>query len=50
MNILLIDEHKDLIGIIYMILGTRRFGVPIWEGLVRDVADRAELGLDVSNI
>jgi hypothetical protein len=31
-------------------VGTRRFGVPIWEGLVRDVSDRAELGLDVSNI
>ena len=31
-------------------VGTRRFGVPIWEGLVRDVADRKEIGLDVSNI
>ena len=31
-------------------VGTRRFGVPIWEGLVRDVADRKDLGLDVSNI
>jgi hypothetical protein len=31
-------------------VGTRRFGVPIWEGLVRDVAGRKEIGLDVSNI
>jgi Low psii accumulation1 / Rep27 len=31
-------------------VGTRRFGVPIWEGLVRDVADRKDMGLDVSNI
>jgi hypothetical protein len=31
-------------------VGTRRFGVPIWEALVGDVEARKELGLDVSNI
>jgi Low psii accumulation1 / Rep27 len=31
-------------------VGTRRFGVPIWESLVGDVATRAASGLDVSNI
>lgn len=31
-------------------VGTRRFGVPIWESLVEDVALRKELGLDVRNI
>ncbi|KAJ1412315.1 hypothetical protein B484DRAFT_482513 [Ochromonadaceae sp. CCMP2298] len=31
-------------------VGTRRFGVPIWEGLIGDVASRAERGLDVRNI
>eukprot|EP01038_Epipyxis_sp_PR26KG_P004355 gene4355-6162_t len=31
-------------------VGTRRFGVPIWEGLVDDVALRSELGMDIRNI
>lgn len=31
-------------------VGTRRFGVPIWEGLVDDVEMRKELGMDVRNI
>ena len=31
-------------------VGTRRFGVPIWEALVDDVAARTAAGLDVRNI
>lgn len=31
-------------------VGTRRFGVPIWEALVDDVESRAQAGLDVRNI
>eukprot|EP01036_Dinobryon_divergens_P031694 gene31694-41139_t len=31
-------------------VGTRRFGVPLWESLVDDVAMRSELGLDIRNI
>lgn len=31
-------------------VGTRRFGVPLWEGLVDDVSAREGAGLDVSNI
>lgn len=31
-------------------VGTRRFGVPIWEALVGDVESRADMGLDVRNI
>jgi hypothetical protein len=31
-------------------VGTRRFGVPLWESLVDDVAMRSEIGLDIRNI
>ena len=31
-------------------VGTRRFGVPLWEGLAADVQARAAAGLDVTNI
>ena len=31
-------------------VGTRRFGVPIWDSLVADVQSRKENGLDVTNI
>ena len=31
-------------------VGSRRFGVPLWEVLVDDVRQRKEAGLDVSNI
>lgn len=31
-------------------VGSRRFGVPIWESLVEDVEVRREMGMDVSNI
>jgi len=31
-------------------VGTRRFGVPLWESLVGDVAMRSELGLDIRNV
>lgn len=31
-------------------VGTRRFGVPIWETLVEDVQNRSSQGLDISNI
>lgn len=31
-------------------VGTRRFGVPLWESLVGEVESRKELGLDIRNI
>lgn len=31
-------------------VGSRRFGVPLWESLVEDVANRKEMGMDVRNI
>eukprot|EP01041_Mallomonas_annulata_P012821 gene12821-27034_t len=31
-------------------VGSRRFGVPIWETLVEDVRNRKEAGLDITNI
>lgn len=31
-------------------VGTRRFGVPLWETLVADVQSREDAGLDISNI
>ena len=31
-------------------VGSRRLGVPIWSSLAADVSERAELGLDVTNI
>ena len=31
-------------------VGSRRFGVPLFESLVSDVAQRKEFGLDITNI